>query len=551
MSAFMALMSSLGVLPYFFFAKLSRPWAGLANAIASGVMLAASFGLLAEGAPYSGTYLTGECCWGCSSSSSARSTWSSTRWTALSSWLVPMHARSSCSWLSWQCTQWARAAGVGVSFAGDRGWAQGTLVTLAIGLHNVPEGLAVATVMAAKGTPPGRTLLWTALTALPQAVVAPIAYVFVDTFKALLPLALGFAAGCMIWIVLAELLPDALEAVEADQVATYATAAAAWLQGLSVFIAQLETPAGTLSSPFGDYAEVLPLGIMPVVLRLLPTLVVPGLAAGLLAKRCWARPLLLGLTVGLLASYSTACWVQLLLSSSQRLLCAVLLPLVGCGAAALLWGRIKKGWVAGAGPVCGAGGKSSCEEAAADGAAGSSSRDGSLLAGSSSSSSRAVVAASLLALAGAAGSGGAVGLQLAGALAAAPDHIGHVLPPMALLAAAGAPREAIGAAASLISTTPMIVAVLALLFQPGWVQQGAASAAADSVQGLSVGYNLFVLLALVLPMGKRWGPKRCSMGVACGVGCGVLLSGVLGLLCWASPYCLHVRPAGFLAGAAA
>lgn len=61
--------------------------------------------------------------------------------------------------------------------------AQGTLVTLAIGLHNVPEGLAVATVMAAKGTSPRRTLLWTALTALPQALVAPPAYVFVDTFR--------------------------------------------------------------------------------------------------------------------------------------------------------------------------------------------------------------------------------------------------------------------------------------------------------------------------------------------------------------------------------
>jgi len=41
----------------FFFNKLSKPWAGLANAVASGVMLAASFGLLAEGAPYGGTYL--------------------------------------------------------------------------------------------------------------------------------------------------------------------------------------------------------------------------------------------------------------------------------------------------------------------------------------------------------------------------------------------------------------------------------------------------------------------------------------------------------------
>lgn len=50
-------------------------------------------------------------------------------------------------------------SGVGVSFSGQRGWAQGTSVTLAIGLHNVPEGLAVATVMAAKGTPPGRAML--------------------------------------------------------------------------------------------------------------------------------------------------------------------------------------------------------------------------------------------------------------------------------------------------------------------------------------------------------------------------------------------------------
>lgn len=57
MSAFMSLMSCLGVAPYFVVRQLSKPWAGLANAVASGVMLAASFGLLAEGAPYGGTYL--------------------------------------------------------------------------------------------------------------------------------------------------------------------------------------------------------------------------------------------------------------------------------------------------------------------------------------------------------------------------------------------------------------------------------------------------------------------------------------------------------------
>jgi hypothetical protein len=45
----MAVASGLGALPFFFVRKLSRQWLGACNAIASGVMLAASFGLLQEG----------------------------------------------------------------------------------------------------------------------------------------------------------------------------------------------------------------------------------------------------------------------------------------------------------------------------------------------------------------------------------------------------------------------------------------------------------------------------------------------------------------------
>jgi hypothetical protein len=84
-------------------------------------------------------------------------------------------------------------------------------VTLAIGLHNIPEGLAVSTVLVARGISPRSALLWTLFTAMPQPLVAVPSFLFVDTFKALLPMALGFAAGCMVWMVFAELLPDALE----------------------------------------------------------------------------------------------------------------------------------------------------------------------------------------------------------------------------------------------------------------------------------------------------------------------------------------------------
>lgn len=105
----------------------------------------------------------------------------------------------------------------GVSFCGRRGWAHGLLVTLAIGIHNIPEGLAVATVLVSRGTTPRKALEWTLLCALPQPLFAVPSYIFVDSFRALLPASMGFAAGCMLWIVVAELLPDALEDMPAGR----------------------------------------------------------------------------------------------------------------------------------------------------------------------------------------------------------------------------------------------------------------------------------------------------------------------------------------------
>lgn len=49
----MALASGFGAVPFFIFGRLKPYWAGIANAVAVGVMLAASFDLLQEGAPHS------------------------------------------------------------------------------------------------------------------------------------------------------------------------------------------------------------------------------------------------------------------------------------------------------------------------------------------------------------------------------------------------------------------------------------------------------------------------------------------------------------------
>lgn len=52
MTTIMAAVSGLGAVPFFFVGSLSAEWAALANAVACGVMLAASFDLVHEGQPY-------------------------------------------------------------------------------------------------------------------------------------------------------------------------------------------------------------------------------------------------------------------------------------------------------------------------------------------------------------------------------------------------------------------------------------------------------------------------------------------------------------------
>lgn len=61
-------------------------------------------------------------------------------------------------------------SGVGVSFAGSKGVTQGLLITLAIAVHNIPEGLAVSMVLASRGVSPQNAMLWSVITSLPQVI---------------------------------------------------------------------------------------------------------------------------------------------------------------------------------------------------------------------------------------------------------------------------------------------------------------------------------------------------------------------------------------------
>ncbi|SNR24264.1 ZIP family metal transporter [Halorubrum vacuolatum] len=84
-------------------------------------------------------------------------------------------------------------------------------ITVAISLQNIPEGLAVAIPLKTFGVPNWQIFGWAVFTSIPQPLGAGIAYVFVVLAREFLPYGFGFAAGAMIYLVLHDLFPDALE----------------------------------------------------------------------------------------------------------------------------------------------------------------------------------------------------------------------------------------------------------------------------------------------------------------------------------------------------
>ena len=78
--------------------------------------------------------------------------------------------------------------------------------------------------------------LWSIFTSLPQPLMAVPAYVFVRMFEPLLPIGLGFAAGAMIWMVFAELIPDALKSATSGSIGITVALAMTALWSLQYFL---------------------------------------------------------------------------------------------------------------------------------------------------------------------------------------------------------------------------------------------------------------------------------------------------------------------------
>ena len=87
-------------------------------------------------------------------------------------------------------------------------------MTVAISIHNIPEGTAISIPLKAMGVSRWKMVWWAVFSSLPQPIGAVIAFAFVRLAREFLPFGFGFAAGAMVYLVLSEFIPEALETGE-------------------------------------------------------------------------------------------------------------------------------------------------------------------------------------------------------------------------------------------------------------------------------------------------------------------------------------------------
>ena len=110
------------------------------------------------------------------------------------------------------------AAGVGFG-SGDS--SQALVIAGGIALQNIPEGMVIIGPMLAAGVSRPRTLIIALATGLVEVVGTFIGYFAVSVSQAILPFALSFAGGTMLYVISDEMIPET-HAHGAQRGATYA-----------------------------------------------------------------------------------------------------------------------------------------------------------------------------------------------------------------------------------------------------------------------------------------------------------------------------------------
>jgi len=96
---------------------------------------------------------------------------------------------------------------VGVGF-GSSDFKAGLIIATAIGLQNMPEGLAVALPLVSEGYSKQKALGISFITGIFEPLMALLGFFLVRIFIKILPFALSFAGGAMLYVISDEIIPE-------------------------------------------------------------------------------------------------------------------------------------------------------------------------------------------------------------------------------------------------------------------------------------------------------------------------------------------------------
>jgi zinc transporter ZupT len=102
----------------------------------------------------------------------------------------------------------------------------GIFLALALAVHNVAESMALTEILRRRGMTVSEAAGLCVVAKITQPVLALAAFALAPAMTGLLPAALGFAAGCLVFLVLTELLPASYRRAAKLQVGVMVSVAA-------------------------------------------------------------------------------------------------------------------------------------------------------------------------------------------------------------------------------------------------------------------------------------------------------------------------------------
>ncbi len=210
------LATGVGALPVLFFKEISSKLLNAMLGLAAGVMLAAtSFALIVPGIKSGNTLWPGNGVWivaigmllGAFFLHLSDKKLPHLHFGGLPDAQMETLQRISLFIIAITIHNFPEGMSVGVSF-GNGDIKNGMILATAIGIQNIPEGLAVALPLVGLGYNKWKAIGIATLTGLVEPVGGLLGITMVTVFTPIIPIAMGFAAGAMLFVISEEIIPE-------------------------------------------------------------------------------------------------------------------------------------------------------------------------------------------------------------------------------------------------------------------------------------------------------------------------------------------------------